>query len=294
MSISNKAVISVIESIGTILRHERERRGLSIQEVFESTKITTLNVEALELDRFESFPNKVYARAFLRDYANFLDLDSGTLLQRYEAEWFAIPAIETLPAVPKKRINVTAIVLTIILVMILVAGGYVWQTYYSGDTTNQDNTTSVRSISNLDTTEPNNITSDTKTPLTPSSTTLPDNNTPRKSVTPLVTIPPVVTVKPPVSGLVLTVSATNEVWVGIIGDGKVLYQNNITAGHSMTWTAQRKISIRVGVLQSVQVKLNGVLKKLRPTSKSRRPIGVAEFGLKNTQPVLKSTHSIAP
>ena len=74
-------------SIGEILKQEREGRGLSLHDVHEATKITSQYLSALEEDRFDSFPNKVYARAFLRDYANFLSLNSSDLLTRYEDEW---------------------------------------------------------------------------------------------------------------------------------------------------------------------------------------------------------------
>ena len=67
-----------MESIGQVLRAERDKRGLSLSEVYDDTKITIQNLEALEQDRFDYFPNRVYARAFLRDYANFLGLDSAS------------------------------------------------------------------------------------------------------------------------------------------------------------------------------------------------------------------------
>ena len=76
-----------MDSIGQILRAGRETRGLSLDEVHEATNITVQNLSALEDDRFDHFPNRVYARAFLRDYSNFLGMDSPSLLTHYEEEW---------------------------------------------------------------------------------------------------------------------------------------------------------------------------------------------------------------
>jgi cytoskeletal protein RodZ len=247
-------VINVMESIGTILRHERERRGLSVQEVFESTKITVLNVEALELDRFESFPNKVYARAFLRDYANFLDLDSGALLQRYESEWFATPVVETQP-VPVKRKNTTAWTMVVVLIILIAGGAYIWLTYYSEDTTIRDIVSSIRGGASNDITESSNI-PDKVVPQLPHTTiTLPEVM-PVKPVDPPVANPTVLPMKP-VTGLELTVSALKQnVWIKVTGDGdKQLFQQELKPGESKSWNAKSKFKIRCGRLHAVQVKL---------------------------------------
>lgn len=76
-----------METIGELLKKRRSDRGLALSDAHEGTKITSQNLAALEEDRFDAFPNRVYARAFLRDYANYLGLDSSDLLQRYEQEW---------------------------------------------------------------------------------------------------------------------------------------------------------------------------------------------------------------
>jgi len=86
-----------VESIGEILKQRRIEKGLTLAGAHEATKVTMQNLAALEEDRFDAFPNRVYARAFLRDYANFLGLESGELLQRYEETW-AAPTVVLAPA----------------------------------------------------------------------------------------------------------------------------------------------------------------------------------------------------
>ncbi len=68
-------------SIGERLRQAREEQGLSLQDVFECTRIRRDTLQAMEEGRFGGFADPVYARAFLRDYALFLNLDEGPLLQ---------------------------------------------------------------------------------------------------------------------------------------------------------------------------------------------------------------------
>ncbi|MGC8862411.1 MAG: helix-turn-helix domain-containing protein, partial [Armatimonadota bacterium] len=113
------------QSIGDVLRAKREDRGLSFDEVHEATKITPENLAALEENRFDVFANKVYARAFLRDYANFLGLDSALLLARYEEEWAAPAAAQAVVRTERSAWRAVAwAVAEIVLVGAVGAGSY--------------------------------------------------------------------------------------------------------------------------------------------------------------------------
>lgn len=297
-------VISVMESIGTILKHERERRGLSVQEVFESTKITVPNVEALELDRFESFPNKVYARAFLRDYANFLDLDSGALLQRYEAEWFVAPEIVLSPSLPLKKTSSTAWVAVILLTFVIAgAGYYYWFTFYSDGMIKPTLSGLMQGKSSDYTTNSapgvpaqNLASKDPQLPIT--NNVQPDYSIPiesAKPVTPAVTKPTALPAKPVVTGLMLTVTALKQdVWIRVTGDDdRRLFEQELKSGQSKSWSAKYKFRIRCGKLYAVQVKLNGVPVKL-DSDPNDHTVGVAVFKLKDIQTAPKSASPIAP
>lgn len=115
-----------MESIGDILKNRRIEKGMDLAAAHEATKITRQNLAALEEDRFDAFPNRVYARAFLRDYANLLDIDSNELLERYETEWCAPPVV------PKPVRRSWAFTLSIFFVFIVIAsaGGLTYY-YYS-------------------------------------------------------------------------------------------------------------------------------------------------------------------
>ncbi len=74
-----------MDGIGSKLREERIRRGLGIDEVEAETRIRAKYLLALEDDRFELLPGDVYARAFLRDYAQELGLDAEQLVDELNA-----------------------------------------------------------------------------------------------------------------------------------------------------------------------------------------------------------------
>jgi hypothetical protein len=72
------------KSIGARLRSAREVRSISLEEVYQAIKIPVKFLKVLEEGDFEALPAEVYARAFLRNYANFLGLDSDQLFQEYK------------------------------------------------------------------------------------------------------------------------------------------------------------------------------------------------------------------
>ncbi len=74
------------ETVGEILLAARERKGQSLEEASEETRIAVKNLEYLETDNFEALPAKVYVRGFLRTYALYLDLDVEYLLNKYEVQ----------------------------------------------------------------------------------------------------------------------------------------------------------------------------------------------------------------
>ncbi|MBQ9358019.1 MAG: helix-turn-helix domain-containing protein [Abditibacteriota bacterium] len=68
--------------IGQILREKREARKLTPAEVENEIKLASSSVEAIEANDFDVFPNRVYARAAVRDYANYLAVEPAPLLER--------------------------------------------------------------------------------------------------------------------------------------------------------------------------------------------------------------------
>jgi cytoskeleton protein RodZ len=74
------------ETVGEILLAARDRKGRSLEEASEETRIAARNLEYLETDNFEALPAKVYVRGFLRTYASYLGLDIVYLLDKYEVQ----------------------------------------------------------------------------------------------------------------------------------------------------------------------------------------------------------------
>ena len=72
----------MMETIGQQLKQAREARHLTFKKVTQATHIQARLIEAMEDDDFESLPSPVQARAFLRLYAEFLELNLDDLIAR--------------------------------------------------------------------------------------------------------------------------------------------------------------------------------------------------------------------
>ena len=73
-----------VETLGELLQHAREAKGLSLAEVSARTRIALITLRHLENDRFGELPAEAYVKGFLRSYGVFLGLDVPMLLRRYE------------------------------------------------------------------------------------------------------------------------------------------------------------------------------------------------------------------
>lgn len=71
-------------TVGEELRRKREEKGLSIKDVVDGTYIQAKFIIALECNDYSVFPAEVYAKGFLKNYAELLGLDAQQLLEVYK------------------------------------------------------------------------------------------------------------------------------------------------------------------------------------------------------------------
>lgn len=72
-----------MKELGNVLRRQREKLGLSLDAMEQQTKIRKRYLEALEAGDWGPLPGTVYARGFVRSYAEHLQLDGRALLFKY-------------------------------------------------------------------------------------------------------------------------------------------------------------------------------------------------------------------
>jgi cytoskeleton protein RodZ len=66
------------------LRAAREARGLSLKDVFQTTRVSLINLAAVENGEFDRLPPPVYAKNFIRKYAHTVGVNEKPILDRYE------------------------------------------------------------------------------------------------------------------------------------------------------------------------------------------------------------------
>ncbi len=72
--------------LGIELREARLGRGVSLDDAQRATRISRRYLEALEDEDFSILPAPVFARGFLRSYAQFLGLDASRLVTLFPGE----------------------------------------------------------------------------------------------------------------------------------------------------------------------------------------------------------------
>jgi transcriptional regulator with XRE-family HTH domain len=75
------------DAFGPNLRRIRVQRGLSLEQLAESTKVAIDLWKGLERNDFSKWPNGIYARSYVREYANAIGVDPDTTVNDF-CRWF--------------------------------------------------------------------------------------------------------------------------------------------------------------------------------------------------------------
>ncbi|HUV94818.1 MAG TPA: RodZ domain-containing protein [Anaerolineae bacterium] len=277
--------------VGTRLREAREQQGLSLEQAEETTRIRRVFLEALEEERFDVLPGDVYARGFIRNYAQFLGLDPQELSASFRAVRGKAPAryvprVLDEPLVPRPGSNRWAGIFLAFMLLAVVALGawYIYQRYYLGvdpgsvvipqlipnlgktatgaittgpvATAIGPQPTKVAQPTSLPNVEaahpPPTVSATAETTPTASGTALP-SPTPTQSPTSPTTPTP-----PPSTPIRVEARALETTWLRVYLDGELVFGNFMQEGEYQVWDAEREISLRIGNAAGLRLTVNGV------------------------------------
>jgi cytoskeleton protein RodZ len=230
-------------TVGEILRRARLERRISLSEVESELHVRLRYLQALETDDYSVLPPSVYTRALVREYAKFLGLDPSQVLDRSvpmrpEDRNPIRPAIGPLdkpPIVSWKAISTVAVVA-------MCAGLFMYLYYqYSSFAT---------SIGEIDQTPP--LATAPSAAGRPIPTVIAAFPTFTPTSAPQPTAPPT-----PIAGLVLEARLVDRSWVQVWVDDRSVVAENMPAGTTRSFTADRSIRMRVGNAGGVDVTVNG-------------------------------------
>jgi cytoskeletal protein RodZ len=64
----------------------RRNRGISLEQIAESTKISIRSLEAIEQGEFRKLPGGIYNTSYIRQYARAIEYDECALIAFYKGE----------------------------------------------------------------------------------------------------------------------------------------------------------------------------------------------------------------
>ena len=135
------------EDFGSYLKHERELRGIPLDEIALNTKISIRFLQALEENRFEDLPGEVFIRGFIRSYGQAIGSNTEELLAAYHEATGKRENSETPPpleseageGLPKISDNpVLKMVLGFGVALLIIIGGVYWVTSQGNSTPEQE------------------------------------------------------------------------------------------------------------------------------------------------------------
>ncbi|MBC1471112.1 helix-turn-helix domain-containing protein [Listeria seeligeri] len=88
--------------LGDKLKQARREKGLSLDDLQQITKIQKRYLVAIEEGNYAVMPGKFYARAFIKQYAEAVGLDSATLFDEFESEVPETPQQEVVNNEPSR------------------------------------------------------------------------------------------------------------------------------------------------------------------------------------------------
>ena len=250
---------------GDRLRREREMRGITLDEITESTKISRRHLEALEREHFEQLPGGVFNKGFVRAYARFLGIDEDQAVADYSSASNEQPQPEDkfpleIHEQPNRELNPRRSPLPLVFGTAALAGvlmGYFFwvKSKPHGAETAQppDRQTSVvhdeapaKGTSRSGAAAPAQI---VPTQVASAATDKPvHENTAASAAT---------AKKQAEKTFVVQVRAKEDAWVSIVADGKSVMQRVLIAERTKKIKAAKQIVVRTGNAGGIDVTFNG-------------------------------------
>lgn len=246
-------------SFGERMQREREMRGITLEEIADSTKIGTRSLRALEQEDFDKLPGGIFNKGFVRAYARYLGIDE----EQAVADFLAA-AGEPEPQLPNPHPTEKltayrsgnrnwAAVLTLVA---LAAGGYAawklgWGPFAGRGSRPVESAPPPRPAQPAVTAAPPSQAASGPVAGEAGALATAEAN-PASSAAP--------SAQPPAGeGFVLLVRAKQDSWLSITADGKLVMEGNLAATETREVRARKSVVLKLGNAAGVEVSHNNTL-----------------------------------
>ena len=258
-------------AFGDRLRREREMRGITLDEITESTKISRRHLEALEGEHFDQLPGGVFNKGFVRAYARFLGIDEDRAVADYSAASNEQPEPENkFPleiheqpnrALNPRRSNLPLIFAIAALVGVLAGYGF-WvkskpQTSASGESTRQPTPAGAATETQSNGANPPPVTSSTPDSTTDSATATKQAPAASRPAVPKREAAELADATTSGNTFFVQIVAKEDSWISIVADGKSVMERVLTADKRKNIRAGKTLVLRTGNAGGIEVSFNG-------------------------------------
>lgn len=238
--------------VGTLLRKTRETKEVSLEAVEEGTSIRRFYLEAIEKEDYDKLPGRVYARGFVRNYADFLGLDGDEIAARFKEEYEQEPeesekaeparSVQRQSAIPDdedRRVTfssgrdfnartqetspLTKVMAAAAVVLVAFVGGIYY--YFGNDAKEADKAVSQ--------------------PVQKQENAVVDVANPTASAS------------GKVDGVEVVASFSSNCWTWVTSDGKDVFEGFVEKGQRLTWKGNKNVNVTLGNAGAVEIVRNG-------------------------------------
>lgn len=127
-------------AVGESLREARVAAGWTVGEIANRLNLTETAVESIEGNQIDRLPGTTFARGYIRSYAKILGLDADQLAKNFDQQvgaGISAKAVQSIDRVGEARRvsrGMMQFSLLVILLIVLAAGYYAWQTFNATET----------------------------------------------------------------------------------------------------------------------------------------------------------------
>jgi cytoskeleton protein RodZ len=250
-----------VGAFGDRIRREREMRGITLEEITESTKISRRHLEALESEHFDQLPGGVFNKGFVRAYARFLGIDEDQAVADYSAASNEQPEPEDkfpleIHEEPKRHLISRRSYLPLVFAIAALAGVLVGYMFWAKSRPHTNESAAVST---------QQVTPAAITTAPPVSAPVPvaESAPPAREVTAASSpqqpaqAAPEKPVKPE-KVFEVQIKAKEDSWVSIVADGKSVMERVLTAEKNKKIKAGKTLILRTGNAGGIEVSFNGV------------------------------------
>jgi cytoskeleton protein RodZ len=253
-------------AFGDRLRREREMRGITLDEITESTKIARRHLEALEGEHFDQLPGSVFNKGFVRAYARFLGIDEDQAVADYSAASHEMPEPENkfpleVHVKPDPDLNPRRSFLPLVFAVAALVGVLVGYIFWAKSRPHMPEATEIAQPSSP--TSASGPANSVPTPASSSSTPAPapvqeqPAKAPAKIQEAVVPNSSDIPAGKPEKTFFVSIKAKEDSWVSIVADGKSVMQRVLNADKHKKIKAGKSLILRTGNAGGIEVSFNG-------------------------------------